>query len=347
MIYGAPVTETPLCPADPQTIARAGSILREGGLVAIPTETVYGLAADGLNPAAVARIFAAKGRPADNPLILHLSDVSELEGIVEGPPALAFELAAAFWPGPLTLVLRRREVVPALVSAGLATVAVRVPAHPVARAIIRACGRPLAAPSANRSGRPSPTLAAHVAADLDGRIAMIVDGGPTEHGIESTVLDLSELGLSGESRDGGEEAPLLLRQGAITREALAARVGAVRDAHGDALARSPGLRHRHYAPRAKVELVDPAMLLHRAMELSATGLRLGVIDGGPAQAEDPRLGGVSWLRLGNTSPDYARSLFAALRTLDELSVERILAVTVPELGIGRALMDRLRRAALG
>lgn len=347
MIYGAPVTETPVCPADPETIARAGVILREGGLVAMPTETVYGLAADGLNPAAVARIFAAKGRPADNPLILHLSEVGELEGIVERPPQLAFELAAAFWPGPLTLVLRRRDVVPAIVSAGLATVAVRVPAHPVARAIIRACGRPLAAPSANRSGRPSPTLAAHVAADLDGRIAMIVDGGPTEHGIESTVLDLSEFGPPGGSGEMGGDAPLLLRQGAITREALVAKIGAVRDAHGDALARSPGLRHRHYAPRAKVELVEPAMLLRRAGELAGDGLRLGVIDGGPGQGEDPQLGGVSWLRLGSTSQEYARSLFAALRTLDELSVERILAVTVPELGIGRALMDRLRRAALG
>lgn len=347
MIYGAPVTETPVCPADPETIARAGAILREGGLVAMPTETVYGLAADGLSPAAVARIFAAKGRPADNPLILHLSDVSELEGIVERPPQLAFELAAAFWPGPLTLVLRRRGVVPAIVSAGLATVAVRVPAHPVARAIIRACGRPLAAPSANRSGRPSPTLAAHVAADLDGRIAMIVDGGPTEHGIESTVLDLSELGPRGGSGEKGGDVPLLLRQGAITREALAAKIGAVRDAHGEALARSPGLRHRHYAPRAKVELVEPAMLLRRARELAGDGLRLGVIDGGPGQGEEPLLGGVSWLRLGKSSQEYARSLFAALRTLDELSVERILAVTVPELGIGRALMDRLRRAALG
>ncbi len=343
MIYGAPVMTTPLCPADPATIARAGAILREGGLVAMPTETVYGLAADGLNPAAVAGIFAAKGRPADNPLILHISDAEELERVALSPPPLAFALAAEFWPGPLTLVLRRREVVPTIVSAGLGTVAVRVPAHPVARAIIRACGRPVAAPSANRSGRPSPTLAAHVAADLDGRIAMIVDGGPTEHGIESTVLDLSELGAG----RGPGEAPLLLRQGAIPREALAAKVGALREAQGEALARSPGLRHRHYAPRAKVELVAPAKLSERARTLAAEGVCLGVIVGGAGEAEDPCLPGVTWLRLGESSADYARSLFAALRTLDELAVLRILAVEVPEEGIGRALMDRLRRAAAG
>ncbi len=333
---------TPVCQADPQTIARAATILSGGGLVALPTETVYGLAADGLSAAAVAGIFAAKGRPADNPLILHIADLAELDRIVVEPPALALKLAEAFWPGPLTMVLRRQSSVPTIVSAGLPTVAVRMPAHPVARAILEACGRPLAAPSANRSGRPSPTCAAHVAADLDGRIDLIVDGGSTEYGIESTVLDLSELGR-------GEKTPLLLRQGALTREVLLAEIGPLREGPGEAASRSPGLRHRHYAPRAELEIVAPTELASRARALSAAGLRVGVIAGGeePFGDRDRDLKGVSWLNLEGGLLGYARALFAALRTLDEIGVERILAAKVPERGIGRALMDRLRRAAAG
>lgn len=335
---------TPVCQANPQTIARAAEILSRGGLVALPTETVYGLAADGLSAAAVAGIFAAKGRPADNPLILHIADLGDLERIVVEPPALAFKLADAFWPGALTMVLRRQASVPTIVSAGLPTVAVRMPADPVARAIIRACGRPLAAPSANRSGRPSPTCAAHVAADLDGRIDLIVDGGSTEYGIESTVLDLSELGR-------GEEAPLLLRQGALTREVLLEQIGSLREGAGAAASRSPGLRHRHYAPQAKLEIVARSELASRARALSAAGLRIGVIAGDEllfADGDgDPKIRGVSWLRLEGGLEGYARALFAALRTLDQIGVDRILAAKVPEFGIGRALMDRLRRAAAG
>jgi len=339
LIYRAAVI-TPLCQADPQTIARAAEILSRGGLVALPTETVYGLAADGLSAAAVAGIFAAKGRPADNPLILHIAKLGDLGHIVVEPPALAFKLAELFWPGPLTMVLRRQPRVPTIVSAGLPTVAVRMPAHPVARAILEACGRPLAAPSANRSGRPSPTCAAHVAADLDGRIDLIVDGGSTEYGIESTVLDLSELGR-------GEEVPLLLRQGALTREVLLAQIGELREGAGAAASRSPGLRHRHYAPRAPLEIIAPAELELRARALSSSGLRVGVIAGGRDSPGDAQIQGVSWLHLGGGLEGYARALFAALRTLDELGVERMLAAEVPLVGIGRALMDRLRRAAEG
>jgi len=344
LIYGAAVTTTPLCPPDPTTIARAASILCAGGLVALPTETVYGLAADGLNPAAVARIFAAKGRPADNPLILHLADIDALAAIVEPPPQLACALAEAFWPGPLTLVLRRRAIVPDIVSAGLETVAVRVPAHPVALAILRACKRPLAAPSANRSGRPSPTCAAHVLLDLDGRLDLVVDGGPTDFGIESTVLDLSDVG---DGVEGLEVAPLLLRQGAISREVIEAQIGSLREVTQVAAARSPGLRHRHYAPRAELEIVAPARLLARAREVLASGVRVGVIAGGPLPVSDPGIDGVAWIGLGAGLESYAKGLFAALRTLDEVGVQRILAVSAPEVGIGRALMDRLRRAAAG
>ncbi|MCA9658374.1 MAG: threonylcarbamoyl-AMP synthase [Myxococcales bacterium] len=332
---------TPVRPAGPDTIAHAAAILRGGGLVALPTETVYGLAANGLDPRAVAGIFAAKGRPADNPLILHVPDYAAVAGIVDAPPAIAGRLAEIFWPGPLTLVLRRSAKVPEIVSAGLETVAVRVPDHPVARAILRACGRPLAAPSANRSGRPSPTRAEHVLADLDGRIDLIVDGGPTAHGIESTVVDLSELDRGG--------PPLLLRQGAIAREALSAHLPGLVDGAAIAPERSPGLRHRHYAPRARLEIVDNGALAERARALAGEGRTVGVLAGGvdDEAPRDPEIAGVRWLAFDGGLEGYARGLFAGLRTLDALAVERILAAAPPEIGIGRALADRLRRAAAG
>ncbi|MCB9703674.1 MAG: threonylcarbamoyl-AMP synthase [Myxococcales bacterium] len=330
-----PVPKTPLRSAEPATIALAASILADGGVVAIPTETVYGLAADGLDPRAVARIFAAKGRPADNPLILHVAGLAEAEAIAAEVPPLARALADAFWPGPLTIVLKRAAVVPEIVSAGLDTVAIRVPAHPVALAILRALGRPLAAPSANRSGRPSPTRAEHVLADLDGRIDLIVDGGPTAHGIESTVIDLSQ----------GEGAPLLLRQGALPREALEAALGRpIAEGGAEAAARSPGLRHRHYAPRARVELVAREGLGARAEALAAAGVRVGVLARAPAPPLPPA---IPTLAAEGGLEGYARELFAGLRTLDELGVARIVAETTPEVGIGRAIMDRLRRAAEG
>ncbi len=201
---------------DPAAIARAAQLLRGGELVAFPTETVYGLGADALASAAVARIFAAKGRPADNPLIVHVADVDAARRLVRSFPPLAERAAAAWWPGPLTLVLPRdRARVPDATTAGQDTVAIRVPAHPVALALLRACGRPLAAPSANRSGRPSPTLAEHVLADLGGRVALILDGGPTLHGLESSVLDLTG------------PRPLLLRRGAATLEQLRELLGPV------------------------------------------------------------------------------------------------------------------------
>ena len=238
---------TRLVHADQAGIEEAGALLAGGGIAAIPTETVYGLAACMRGPG-VPEIFAAKGRPQDNPLIVHIADVSMLGQVVAAIPHAAMDLMDAFWPGPLSLILKKNPGVPDTVSAGLDTVAVRMPAHPVARAIIRAAGEPLAAPSANTSGRPSPTRAEHVLADLNGRIPLIVDGGPCDVGVESTVLDLS----------GGY--PTILRPGDITAQQIRKVVPEIRirraAADDDAVPASPGMKYRHYAPSAQVVVLD-------------------------------------------------------------------------------------------
>ncbi len=318
---------------DPAAIARAAQVLQDGGLVAFPTETVYGLGADALASEAVAKIFAAKGRPADNPLIVHVADVDAARTLVRSFPPLAEQAAAAWWPGPLTLVLpRARARVPDATTAGQDTVAIRVPAHPVALALLRACGRPLAAPSANRSGRPSPTRAEHVLADLGGRVELILDGGPTLHGLESSVLDLSGA------------RPLLLRRGAVTLEQLRAVLGEVDTLDGDdaaALARSPGLRHRHYAPRARVELVGEGEGEGAASRALAAGERVALV------CRREAVTAALLLRLPTELAGFGRELFAGLRALDAAGVDRIVIEAVPELGVGAAIMDRLRRAAAG
>ena len=317
---------------DPAAIARAAQVLRGGGLVAVPTETVYGLGGDALAPAAIAKIFAAKERPADNPLIVHVAEVGAARALVREFPALAERAAAALWPGPLTIVLWRNDEVPDATTAGQDTVALRVPDHPVALALLRACGRPLAAPSANRSGRPSPTLAAHVLADLDGRVELILDGGPTRHGLESTVLDLTG------------RRPLLLRRGAVTWEHLRALLGevdGVDDGDEAAKARSPGLRHRHYAPRARVELVSEGTGEVAVARAIAGGERVALVC-----RRDVRSAALVE-RLPAGLPEFARALFASLRALDAAGVDRIVVEAVPEDGIGAAIMDRLRRAAAG
>ena len=235
-------------------IETAAAILREGGLVGIPTETVYGLGASGLNPDAVRRIFEAKGRPQDNPLILHIPDETWLERYCRNIPPAAYTLAEKFWPGPLTMILRRRENVPNAVTAGLDTVGVRCPDHPVTLAIIRAAGVPVAAPSSNLSGRPSPTCAAHMAEDMDGRIDAIVDGGPCGVGVESTIVDLTC------------NPPRLLRPGGVPMEELHSVLGgmaidpAVTHQLGEGeQPRAPGMKYRHYAPKAPVTVIkgDP------------------------------------------------------------------------------------------
>ncbi|MFZ1413200.1 MAG: L-threonylcarbamoyladenylate synthase [Defluviicoccus sp.] len=304
-------------------LAQAGRLLRSGDLVAFPTETVYGLGADATSDAAVARIFAAKDRPRFNPLIVHVGTLADAEAEVE-LDARARKLAEAFWPGPLTLVLRRRRSsrLSLLVSAGLDTVAIRAPDHAVAQALIRAAGVPIAAPSANRSGHVSPTTAAHVAASLDGRVSLILDGGPCRFGIESTIVDLS-----------GEEASVL-RPGAVTADALVHVLGAplisTEAAHDPRLpAPAPGMLRRHYAPGRPLRLNASAALPGEVL-----------IGFGPQAPADC----VNLSRAGDLT-EAAAALFAALRALDRPEVAAIAVMPIPDEGLGRAINDRLIRAA--
>lgn len=305
---------------DPAVAAR---FVRDGQIAAFPTETVYGLGADALDARAVAQVFAAKGRPGDNPLIVHLADVAEVERVAARVPDVAARLLAAFAPGPLTLVLPRGERVPSVVSAGLATVGVRIPSHPVALAFLRACGRPVAAPSANRSGRPSPTTWEAVQADLGGRIPCILRGGRSRAGLESTVVDATE------------DPPLVLRAGAVSLEALRTVAPNIRLAGAleDARRRSPGTRHRHYAPRARVVLGVPSPIPPGAVYL-------GLI--APENAAQ-----YAEVRVYPSAEAYARDLFAAFREADAAGATLIACEPVAPVGIGLALMDRIRRAAEG
>jgi L-threonylcarbamoyladenylate synthase len=307
------------------SIAEAARLILEGGLVAFPTETVYGLGGDATNERAVAAIFEAKGRPQFNPLISHVLGPGEAKRLVRWNDT-ADKLAGRFWPGPLTLVLPRAKDSPValLATAGLDTVAVRAPAHPMAQALIRAVGRPLAAPSANRSGAVSPTRAEHVAESLGDRVKMILDGGPCDVGLESTVLDLTTA------------PPTLLRPGGATREAIEAVIGPIVLSEaipsGDSARRSPGQLDSHYAPA-------------RPVRLSATTVAAdeGLLAFGPAVPTGARV-------TLNLSPrgelaEAAANLFAMLRALDRPEVGRIAVMPIPETGLGLAINDRLRRAA--
>ena len=311
-----------LAPTD-RAIARAADVLRGGGFVAFPTETVYGLGADATNGAAVAAVYRAKGRPAANPLIVHVADAGGAASFALLDPS-ARTLAAAFWPGPLTLVLRRTANCPVspAASAGLPTVAVRVPDHPVALALLRAAGLPLAAPSANPSGRLSPTTARHAVDGLGDVVDLILDGGPCRVGIESTVLAL----------DGAE--PVVLRPGAVAREALEATLGVpvTATAVPSEKASSPGLLGPHYAPRTPLRL-----------EAGSAGAGEGLLAFGSAK---PAAAAIT----RNLSPsgnlhEAAANLYAALREMDAAGLARIAVVPIPDEGIGRAINDRLRRAA--
>jgi len=324
----------PIVKPSEAAIARAALELKSGRLVAFPTETVYGLGADATNGRAVAQIFEAKGRPRFNPLIVHVADTAAAEGIARFTTK-AWRLAAAFWPGPLTLVLPRRPEsgLSELVSAGLDTVGVRVPSHPVAHTLLEAAGLPVAAPSANVSGHVSPTTAGHVDSDLRDKVAMILDGGPTEHGLESTVVDATG------------ECVVLLRPGAVTREAIEAVLGEPVVRGSDSAAsektdtpstqvRSPGQLASHYAPRARVRL--NATDLQAGEVLLAFGTPLPAAEG----------------RSENLSPsgdliEAAANLFAALRRLDATGAATIAVMPIPETGLGEAINDRLRRAAVG
>jgi len=334
-------------PTEPEreVIAEAAAVIRSGGLVAFPTETVYGLGADALNEAAVRRIFEVKGRPPDNPIIVHVADRDSVYLLASEVPRAAEELISRFWPGPLTLVLKRTELVPAVTCGGLETVAVRMPAHQVALELIREAGVPIAAPSANVSGSPSPTSAEHVLRDLGGKIEMVLDGGPAEIGVESTVIDMTV------------DPPELLRPGGLPLEEIEGVIGHVRvpePARGLAAftgkPRSPGMKYRHYAPRCRLILVegDPASVRRKVAELvtglRAQGMRVGVLalDGADYPgAEVVDLGPRSDLRR------VAKSLFTAIRDLDERGVDVIVAEGVEERGLGLAIMNRLRKASGG
>lgn len=307
-------------PATPENIAEAAHLIRRGGLVAFPTETVYGLGANALDDAAVRRIFEAKERPADDPLIVHITHSAGLEQLAR-PSGPWHALAARFWPGPLTLVFARTAAVPACVTAGGDTVAVRVPAHPVARALIGAAARPIAAPSANLFSRPSPTTAEHVRHDLGDRVDLILDGGPTELGIESTVLDLTTA------------PPAVLRPGGVTIEQLLAVIPVIRQRPRPSQdPRSPGTAERHYSPRARVDLFERANARRidaYVRELERRGERVARLD-------------------LHADPEHAAGqLYAQLRELDAAGADVIVATLPPEGGLGTAIRDRLRRAASG
>lgn len=326
---------------DAAGLARAVRILRAGGVIGMPTETVYGLAADALDPDAVARIFALKGRPADNPLIVHLASTRGLDQVVADVTPLAIRLAHRFWPGPLTLVLEADVAVPVIATGGLSTVAVRVPDHPVASALLTAFGAPLAAPSANRSGRPSPTTAAHVVADLGDDLEVVLDGGACLVGVESTVVDVRGT------------TPVVLREGSITREDLEVALGrpsassaavtglaASMDlAASPEVAASPGTRYRHYTPRCEVELVAVGAGPARSAARLAEGRRVGLV----ATSAAPE--GVIEVARYLDAPALAQQLYAALRDAELADVELLVVESVAEVGVGRAVMDRLRRAA--
>jgi L-threonylcarbamoyladenylate synthase len=317
--------------SDVSSIARAAAVLRAGRLVAFPTETVYGLGANALDPAAVARIFAAKGRPPGNPLIVHAPDVAAARLLVAAWPSAAQQLAERFWPGPLTLVLPRQPIVPDVVTAGGSTVAVRVPAHPVALALLRACGLPLAAPSANRSTRLSPTRAEHVLDGLADRIDLLLDAGPTSGGIESTVLDLTV------------QPPRLLRPGPVTvadLEAVVGRVTRLAPTDKDEPARSPGLHAKHYAPRTPLELVvgDGGL---RVEELTRQGLRTAWV---ASKIRSATHAAMVLVLMPDDPAAYAAQLYAVLHQLDGQGLDRIVVELPPETDAWMAVHDRLRRA---
>ncbi len=336
--------ETKVLPADEKGIDLAERLLRAGELVGLPTETVYGLGADALNERAVPKIFVAKGRPQDNPLIVHVHDRSQLGGLTRSVPERAERLIRRFWPGPLTLILEKSAAVPDCVTAALPTVALRCPSHPAARALL-ARGIPIAAPSANLSGRPSTTTAQHVLSDLRGRIPLILDGGPCQVGLESTVLDVSRPGRA-----------VLLRPGGVTREMLEEALGEPVDlGHGvleplaaGEKALSPGLKHTHYKPKARVLLFEgepEAQCREMAAaydEAARRGERpLLLCRDGLARSLKPR----DCLPLGLSDQEIAARLFAALREADDRGAGLVLLQGVPETGVGLAVMNRALRAA--
>ncbi|MFN0096820.1 MAG: L-threonylcarbamoyladenylate synthase [Dehalococcoidia bacterium] len=340
--------QTSVWPIDPDhpdasVIARAAAVVRRGGLVAFPTETVYGLGADATSPAAVEQIYVAKGRDRDDPLIVHIATIQELERVATGVSPLTRALAETFWPGPLTVIARRHAGLAEAVGGGRETVAVRMPSHPVALALIQAAGVPIAAPSANRFMHTSPTAAKHVLDDLDGAIDLVLDGGPVTVGIESTVVAVE-----------GNEVRIL-RPGGVSAEELAAAVAlldadaTVVEASGTQASASPGTLSRHYAPGIPLTLITgPGRLAVAAAEyVAAAPPSDGLALCAPDSASDAIRGVVAVERLGpeDAPAVHAQRLYAALRALEGCGANRILAVYFADGGLGRAVLDRLRRAA--
>lgn len=320
-------------------VRAAAEILRRGGLLGIPTETVYGLGADGLDAAAVRRIFEAKGRPQDNPLILHIPGAEDLPRYCEGIPAAAWDLAGAFWPGPLTMILPRRAAVPDEVTAGLPTVGVRCPDHPATLAVLRAAGVPVAAPSGNRSGRPSPTTAADMLEDMDGRIDGLVDGGPCRVGVESTIVDLTA------------PVPRLLRPGGLPAEELREALGgleidgaALRPLAAGERPLAPGMKYRHYAPRAPVTVVAGRADAAAAYIRAHAGAGDGVVCFAEYAESFPGCLAVS-IGASSDLTEQARRVFAALRSFDRTEARAIYAQCPGDGGLGLAVANRLKRAA--
>ena len=324
---------------DAMTPAIAAGLIRQGELVAIPTETVYGLGADGLNEAAVAKIFEAKGRPQDNPLILHIWDAKQMEQFCHDIPKAAYDLAKAFWPGPLTMVLPAREIVPKRTTGGLSTVALRCPDNAVTREIIRLSGVPIAAPSANISGKPSTTTAQHVLHDHDGKIAAVVDGGPCRGGVESTIVDLTE------------DRPRLLRPGGITPEQLVSVLGdlvvdkaVTAQIDKDAVVKAPGMKYRHYAPS------EPVVIVAGSREKAAAYIHRHFTPGDRVlcfEEELPLYADCSPLAYGQEADAATLSagLFAALRELDDPRIHQVYARCPVGGGVAYAVQNRLKKAA--
>lgn len=336
--------KTKLLTSSQEDIIQAGRLLREGKLVGIPTETVYGLAANAFDADAVAAIFKAKGRPADNPLIVHISRLEQLDGLVKEIPEAAVQLAAAYWPGPLTMIMPAADIIPRIVTAGLDTVAIRLPSHETARRIIDAAGVPLAAPSANTSGKPSPTQAVHVIHDMNGRIAAVVDGGECRFGVESTVITLCS------------DPPMLLRPGAVTPDMLRAVIGEIAVNHAvlermneGETAASPGMKYKHYAPDTDIRLVTGDF------EAYAAYCKANMLPGDWAMCfsgEGKRLEqehglAVKYIEYGQEDDllSQAKGLFAALRRLDAEGAKRAYVRCCRPEGVGLAVYNRLVRAA--
>lgn len=328
--------ETKLLTASEADIDIAAELIRQGEVVGMPTETVYGLGADAENAEAVKKIFEAKGRPADNPLIVHIADISELEKYVRRVPPIAYRLAKRFCPGPLTMVLPKRDIIPDITSAGLDTVGIRIPCHKAAQALIRTSGRAIAAPSANLSGSPSPTTAAHVMNDMNGRIPAVIDGGSCPVGVESTVITFEN------------DVIRLLRPGFVSAEELSEFAKVICDRHiteaaleGETV-RSPGMKYKHYSPKANVTVVDGSneeFLEYVNGKAGSDKVFALIFDSAAAECRIP------YIKYGDTAEEQAARLFAALREFDEMGAEQVYAQRPETDGVGLAVYNRLLRAA--